>query len=225
MSTPHVLVVEDDPSVRGLLQTLLSAEGYDVATASDGLAGLVKASSRKPALILLDLMMPDLGGVRVLEELRGDPALAEIPVIVVTGQIDAVPAMQESGTSEGTGQVLSRYVSMIVIRTFGQDRIENLAAASDVPVVNALTDYAHPCQALADLQTIREKKGTLAGLTLAYLGDGNNMAHSLLLAGALAGMHVRVASPPGFEPIEQVVRRANEIGEHTGGEAVVTNDP
>src|SRR3954470_334500 len=95
MSTPHVLVVEDDPSVRGLLQTLLAAEGYDVAVASDGLAGLVKASSRRPAVILLDLMMPDLGGVRVLEELRGDPALADVPVIVVTGKVDAVPAMQQ----------------------------------------------------------------------------------------------------------------------------------
>ena len=95
MPTPHVLVVEDDPSVRGLLQTLLSAEGYDVATASDGLAGLVKASSRRPSLILLDLMMPDLGGIRVLEELRGDPALSDVPVLVVTGKIDAVAAMQE----------------------------------------------------------------------------------------------------------------------------------
>ena len=128
-------------------------------------------------------------------------------------------------TIEDTARVLSRYVSAIVIRTFGQDRIEDLAACASVPVVNALTDYAHPCQALADLQTIREKKGSLSGLTLTYLGDGNNMAHSLLLAGALAGMHVRVASPPGFEPIEQVVRRANEIGQHTGGGAVVTNDP
>jgi two-component system OmpR family response regulator len=95
VSTPHVLVVEDDPSVRGLLQTLLTAEGYDVATASDGLAGLVKASRRKPSLILLDLMMPDLGGVRVLEELGGDPTLADVPVIVVTGKLDAVPAMTE----------------------------------------------------------------------------------------------------------------------------------
>jgi CheY-like chemotaxis protein len=94
MSEPHVLVVEDDPSVRGLLQTLLVAEGYDVAVASDGLAGLVKASSQRPALILLDLMMPDLGGVRVLEELRGDPGLADIPVVVVTGKIDAIPAME-----------------------------------------------------------------------------------------------------------------------------------
>ena len=93
MTPPHVLVVEDDPSVRGLLQTLLSAEGYDVATASDGLAGLVKASSHRPELILLDLMMPDLGGIRVLEELRADPALENVPVIVVTGKIDAVPAL------------------------------------------------------------------------------------------------------------------------------------
>jgi ornithine carbamoyltransferase len=128
-------------------------------------------------------------------------------------------------TIEDTAQVLSRYVAAIVIRTFGQDRIEALADAADVPVVNALTDYAHPCQALADLQTIREKKGGLDGLTLAYLGDGNNMAHSLMLAGAMAGMHVRVASPPGFEPISQVVRRASEIGERTGGSASVTTDP
>lgn len=94
MNTPRVLVVEDDPSVRGLLQTLLGAEGYQVSVAADGLAGLVKASSQRPALILLDLMMPDLGGIRVLEELRGDPALADLPVIVVTGKIDAVPELR-----------------------------------------------------------------------------------------------------------------------------------
>jgi ornithine carbamoyltransferase len=127
-------------------------------------------------------------------------------------------------TIEDTAAVLSRYVSAIVIRTFGQDRIEALAEAASVPVVNALTDYAHPCQALADLQTIREKKGDLARVTLTYLGDGNNMAHSLLLAGALAGMHVRVASPPGFEPIEQVVRRAGELADANGGSVAVLND-
>jgi ornithine carbamoyltransferase len=128
-------------------------------------------------------------------------------------------------TIEDTARVLSRYVSAIVIRTFGQDRIERLAEASTVPVVNALTDYAHPCQALADLQTIQEHKGGLAGVTLAYLGDGNNMAQSLLLAGALAGLHVRVASPPGFEPIDQVVRRASEIAAATSGSIQVTTDP
>jgi DNA-binding response OmpR family regulator len=94
VNATRVLVVEDDPSVRGLLHTLLSAEGYEVATASDGLAGLVKATAQHPALVLLDLMMPDLGGVRVLEELRDDPELADIPVIVVTGKIDAVPGMR-----------------------------------------------------------------------------------------------------------------------------------
>ena len=94
MSAVRVLVVEDDPSVRGLLQTLLSAEGYDVATASDGLAGLVKAAAQPPSLVLLDLMMPDLGGVRVLEEMRDDPDLVDVPVIVVTGKVDAVPGMR-----------------------------------------------------------------------------------------------------------------------------------
>ena len=152
-----------------------------------------------------------------------DAGIAELgghPII-----IDANSTQLGRGeTIEDTAQVLSRYVAAIVIRTFGQDRIEHLAEASSVPVVNALTDYAHPCQALADLQTIREKKNGLSGLRLSYLGDGNNMAHSLMLAGALAGMHVRVASPPGFEPIDQVVRRATEIGERTGGTATVTND-
>jgi ornithine carbamoyltransferase len=128
-------------------------------------------------------------------------------------------------TVEDTAHVLSRYVAAIVLRTFGQDRIENLAAAASVPVINALTDLTHPCQALADLLTIREQKGGLSGLTLTYVGDGNNVAHSLLLAGCAAGMRVRVASPPGYEPIEQIVRRANGIGEKTGGAAVVMTDP
>ena len=92
--TRTLLVVEDDPSVRGLLHTLLTAEGYEVVTASDGLAGLVKAAATNPALILLDLMMPDLGGVRVLEELRDDPELSETPVLIVTGKVDAVPGMR-----------------------------------------------------------------------------------------------------------------------------------
>jgi ornithine carbamoyltransferase len=128
-------------------------------------------------------------------------------------------------TIEDTAQVLSRYVSAIVVRTFGQNRIEALAAASAVPVVNALTDFAHPCQALADLQTIREKKGGLAELTLTYLGDGNNVTHSLLLAGAAAGMHVRVASPGGYLPAGPVVQRAAQIGTATGGTVAVFADP
>ncbi|WP_131774049.1 ornithine carbamoyltransferase [Protofrankia symbiont of Coriaria myrtifolia] len=153
-----------------------------------------------------------------------DVAVAELgghPVMV-----DAATTQLGRGESiEDTAAVFSRYVDMVVIRTFAQERLERLAAAASVPVVNALSDHAHPCQALADLQTIREKKGALAGLTLAYLGDGNNVAHSLVLAGALAGMRVRVASPPGYEPFEQVVRQANEIATTTGGEIVVTHDP
>jgi ornithine carbamoyltransferase len=128
-------------------------------------------------------------------------------------------------TIEDTGRVLSRYVDAIVLRTFGQERLEALARTATVPIVNALSDFEHPCQCLADLLTIQEHKPRLAGLTLVYLGDGNNVAHSLLLGGAKAGMHVRVATPPGYEPIPQVVQRAQEIGEETGGGATVTNDP
>ena len=120
-------------------------------------------------------------------------------------------------TVEDTGRVLGRYVDAVVIRTFEQDRLERLAAAAGIPVVNALSDEAHPCQALADLQTIREAKGDLAGVTLGYVGDGNNVAHSLMLAGALTGMHVHVASPAGFDPLPEVTRRAADIAARTGG--------
>ena len=124
-------------------------------------------------------------------------------------------------TIEDTARVLSRYVDAVVIRTTGQDRIEALAAASGVPVVNALTDSYHPCQVLADLQTVQERLGPLAGRTLTYLGDGaNNMAHSLLVGGAMAGMHVRVAAPPGHAPDPAVVERARRYGT----DVVVTDD-
>jgi ornithine carbamoyltransferase len=128
-------------------------------------------------------------------------------------------------TIEDTGRVLSRYVDAIVLRTFEQERLELLASAANVPVINALSDFEHPCQCLADLLTIREIKGELAGRTLTYLGDGNNVTHSLLLGGAKAGMHVRVTTPPGFEPIPQIVQRATEIAEGTGGSVLLTNDP
>ena len=128
--------------------------------------------------------------------------------------IDAASSQLGRGeTIEDTARVMSRYVDAIVIRTFGQDRIAALAAASDVPVVNALTDAFHPCQVLADLQTVRERKGRTAGLTMTYLGDGaNNMAHSLLLGGAMAGMHVRVGAPEGYLPDVAVVERARAYG-------------
>jgi ornithine carbamoyltransferase len=128
-------------------------------------------------------------------------------------------------TIEDTGRVLSRYVHAVVLRTFEQERLEVLAGAATVPVVNALSDFEHPCQCLADLMTVREIKGELAGRTLVYLGDGNNVTHSLLLGGAKAGMRVRSATPPGFEPIPQIVQRAKEIAAETGGSVDVINDP
>ncbi|MBA2274813.1 MAG: ornithine carbamoyltransferase [Actinobacteria bacterium] len=126
-------------------------------------------------------------------------------------------------TVQDTARVLSGYADAIVLRTFGQDRLEMFAEAADVPVVNALSDFSHPCQALADLQTIREQKGALEGVAVAYLGDGNNVAHSLMFAGAKAGMEVRIASPPGYEPSAQVAERSSLIGAETGGRTTVTN--
>lgn len=117
-----------------------------------------------------------------------------------------------------TARVLDRQCAAIVWRTSGQNRIEEMAAASGVPVINALTDSFHPCQILADLQTIAEYKGDVDGLTLSYLGDGaNNMAHSYLIGGATAGMHVRIGSPDGFAPDAAILRRAAEIAATTGG--------
>ena len=125
-----------------------------------------------------------------------------------------------------TARVLARQVSAIVWRTFAQADLEQMAVASSVPVVNALTDKFHPCQMLADLQTIREHKGMLAGLRLSYLGDAaNNMAHSYLLGGALAGMHVTVAGPPELMPDPAVVGRAAQLADETGGSVTVTCEP
>jgi ornithine carbamoyltransferase len=127
---------------------------------------------------------------------------------------------------EDTARVLERQVVAIVWRTFGQDRIEAMAAASSVPVVNALTDSFHPCQLLADLQTVREHRGKLAGLTLTYLGDAaNNMAHSYLLAGAAAGMHVRVCGPSGYLPDPAVFATAERIAAVTGGSVSAGIEP
>ncbi|MGH2711968.1 MAG: ornithine carbamoyltransferase [Actinomycetota bacterium] len=151
----------------------------------------------------------------------GVASLGGHPVVLSSSELQ----LGRGETIEDTGRVLSRYVDAIVLRTFGQDRLEALAAAADIPVVNALSDYEHPCQILADLLTIVERFGEPKGRTLAYLGDGNNVAHSLLLGGAMLGMNVRVATPPGFEPIPQVVERATEIAATNGGGIEITNDP
>jgi ornithine carbamoyltransferase len=140
--------------------------------------------------------------------------------------IDAQASQLGRGESiADTARVLSRYVDAIVWRTGDQSRIAAMAEAASVPVVNALTDQFHPCQVLADLQTVQERFGRLAGLTMVYLGDGaNNMAHSLLLGGATAGVSVRVCAPEGFQPDPEVLRDAKARGAETGGGAELVTE-
>jgi ornithine carbamoyltransferase len=153
-----------------------------------------------------------------------ETAIAELgghPMIM-----DAAASQLGRGESiSDTARVLGRNVAAIVWRTSGQQRLEEMAAYAGVPVINGLTDQYHPCQVLADLQTIREHKGQLAGLTLAYIGDGaNNMAHSYVLGGCLAGMHVRIGAPAAFQPDPQVVLRAKKLAEGTGGSVEVHDE-
>jgi ornithine carbamoyltransferase len=129
-------------------------------------------------------------------------------------------------TLEDTGRVLSRYVDAIVWRTFAQERLSAMASGATVPVVNALSDEFHPCQVLADLQTLAERKGELKGLRMAYFGDGaNNMAHSLMVGGVTAGINVTIAAPKGFEPDPQFVEAAKKRAAETGATVTVTTDP
>ena len=113
---------------------------------------------------------------------------------------------------QDTARVLSRYLDGIMIRTFAQQEVEDLAKYGSIPIINGLTDYAHPCQVLADLMTIREHKGTTDGLKLAFIGDGNNMAHSLIVGGLKTGMRVSVATPEGYKPAPEILRFAEEQG-------------
>lgn len=128
-------------------------------------------------------------------------------------------------TISDTAQVLSAYVNGIMIRTFEHEKVEELAAKGSIPVINGLTDSVHPCQALADLLTIQEVKGELKGLKLAYVGDGNNVAHSLMHACALAGMDISVATPAGYEPCDQVVAETLQIASMTGSKMEIVHDP
>jgi ornithine carbamoyltransferase len=138
------------------------------------------------------------------------------------------PSDIQMGSREGAydiGKNLERWVDGIMIRTFAHQIAVDLAASTRIPVINALTDLSHPCQAMADFFTLREHKGALAGLKLAYVGDGNNVCHSLLLAAARAGMKMAVGTPAGYEPKPRMVRTAREDGKETGFEATITNSP
>jgi ornithine carbamoyltransferase len=122
-------------------------------------------------------------------------------------------------------KTLSRYVDGIVLRTFGHDKVLELAKHAGVPVINGLSDYAHPCQALADVYTIKEKFGKLKGVTVAYIGDGNNVCHSLMLCCAKVGLNVTVATPPGYGPDKQMVRDAQEAAAVSGSHIGIFTDP
>jgi ornithine carbamoyltransferase len=138
------------------------------------------------------------------------------------------PSDIQMGTRESAfdvGKNLERWVDGIMIRTFDHSVAKNLAEASRIPVINALTDLLHPCQAMADFVTLREKKGALAGLKLAYVGDGNNVCHSLLLASAKAGTQMSVATPSGFEPAQKIIKLTEEDGKDTGFICHLTEDP
>ncbi len=141
--------------------------------------------------------------------------------------IDLAVSSTQVGRGEpitDTARVLDRYVDILAIRTFEQQDLETFAEYAKIPIVNALTDLEHPCQILADLQTVQETFGTLSGLTLTYLGDGNNIAHSLLLGCALVGMNIRIASPSNYQPNDAIVQQAKTIAAGQS-EVILTPDP
>ena len=163
----------------------------------------------KPSLrtrVSFELAMRQLGG----------ESLYLSPEEVGLGRRESIPDV---------ARVLCRYVDVIAARTFAHSTVESLAAFASVPVINALSDFEHPCQALADLMTIFEKKGDLEGLTVAYTGDGNNVANSLMLASALAGVNFRIATPKGYEVQEKVLSLAQEYADNSGSGILLTEDP
>jgi ornithine carbamoyltransferase len=163
----------------------------------------------KPSLrsrVTFEVAMKSLGGETIFLDCRGEPI----------GQRESVPDVARN---------LERWVHAIVMRTFRQAVVEDMAAWANIPVINALSDRVHPCQALADMLTLADVFGTLRGRKLAYVGDGNNVAHSLLLTGAKVGLHVAVATPPSDEPSPEIVSSAAETAAQTGGSIQVGHDP
>jgi ornithine carbamoyltransferase len=203
----------------------------DELTAEEQLAVLDLAAAMKAD----PLGSRPLAGPRAVAVLFDKPSTrTRVSFEVGIAQLGGHPLIIDSTVSQlgrgetvaDTARVLSRYVDAIVWRTGDQSRIDELAAAASVPVVNALTDQFHPCQVLADLQTVRERHGRLAGLRLTYFGDGaNNMAHSLMLGGVNAGLHVRVCAPAGFAPDPGVFGDAKSRAAGTGGSVELLADP
>ncbi len=142
--------------------------------------------------------------------------------------IDINPKVTQVGRGEpieDTARVLDRYLDVLAIRTFSQEDIQTFAQYAQMPIINALTDLEHPCQILADFLTIQECFGTLEGITLTYLGDGNNVAHSLLLGAAIMGMNIRVATPDGYQPNREIVAIAKQLAKTPSAEIILTENP
>ena len=163
----------------------------------------------KPSLrtrLTFEAGMASLGGTALFMDQNG-------------GRIDARESLHDIAHN------VERWVDVIVLRTFAHSTVEDMAAHASIPVINALSDLEHPCQALADYSVLQEKFGNLKNVTLAYVGDGNNVAHSLLLTGAMLGSHVRVATPPAYEPNAEIFAAAQEIAQETGGSVEAMTDP
>jgi ornithine carbamoyltransferase len=193
------------------IQLLLSdAEEVKVSGWLSSLGGKVLALLfEKPSLrtrVSFEIAMRQLGG----------QSLYLSPAEVGLGERESIPDV---------ARVLSRYVDVIAIRAFRHETIEMLAEYASVPVINALSDLEHPCQALTDIFTIREKKGGLKGLTIAYIGDGNNVAHSLMLAASLTGVNFKIASPKGYRVQESILHLARSYAAESGAEVLCTEEP
>jgi ornithine carbamoyltransferase len=209
----HLLAIADlsIDEIRALLDLAVDLKAaWRSGTAGTPLAGRILALLfEQPSLrtrVSFEVAMQHLGG----------QALYMSPQEVQLGRRETIP---------DAARVLSRYVDAIVLRTVGHDRIVELAEHASVPVINGLSDQEHPCQALADLLTVREHRGALSGLRLAWVGDGNNVCNSLMLAAAKTGMRVAVACPPAYRPKPEVVAAAQEAARLTGGEVAVFADP
>jgi ornithine carbamoyltransferase len=213
--------------------SLLELRGADLLSSADlsgeqTLALLQLAADLKAGRATIDLGGRTLGLIFTKSSTRTRVSFT-VAMARLGGQtLDLNPQVTQVGRGEpvaDTARVLSRYVDALAVRTFAQSELEEYAHWASIPVINALTDLEHPCQALADFLTLQEAFGALQGLSLAYVGDGNNVAHSLLLCGALLGVNVRIGCPTGFEPDPAVLERAGQLAAASGATVELLHEP
>jgi ornithine carbamoyltransferase len=212
---------------------LVDLHGRDLLSSADLNADQTRellklAADLKAGLLQIDLAGKALGLIFTKASTRTRVSFT-VAMARLGGQtIDLNPSVTQVGRGEpvaDTARVLSRYVDALAIRTFAQEELADYAHWASIPVINALTDLEHPCQALADMLTLQEAFGEIGGLTLAYVGDGNNVAHSLMLCGALLGVHVRIGCPVGFEPDAAVLEQSRALAAAHGGSVEVVHEP